>query len=633
MSLLSQSEISLVPLPKSVVRQEGHFTINTQTRIVAGANLRSVAKLAQETLRPATGFPLSIAAKGDMNAIEFTLDPEALDLGDEGYRLVSNGDGVQIVAKKPSGAFYGLQTLRQLLPANIFSPTKVSGVDWTLPAVKIEDRPRFRWRGLMVDVGRNFMPIEYLHRFIDLMALHKMNTFHLHLTEDQGWRIEIKRYPKLTEIGSKRKRTMLVYPDKYDDKPHEGFYTQDQLRELVRYASERNVTIVPEIEMPGHAQAAIAAYPELGVTKKPLPVSDTWGVHENVFNPEWETIRFLQNVLDEVLDIFPSEFIHIGGDECPKVQWKADPRVQSLMKQRGIKDEHSLQSWFIRQMDRYLASKGRRLIGWDEILEGGLAEGATVMSWRGVQHAIDAAKSGHDAVMSPTSHAYFDFYQSRKPGEPHAIGGYLPLETVYAYEPIPAELNEEEAKHILGAQGNLWTEYIRTPDYLEYMGFPRACAMSEVVWSRREDRDYNGFMTRLQGHLQRLDQLKVNYRKLDASPNLRVGGWRSGEIGKTPVDRVWELGGAVTQKGKYAFRFQYTGGAHRLDIEWVEILEGDQVVARVVQKGRTGGVDENNEYEVDLSKVNLSNRHKLRARIRVDGGNDSNGDIFIAKLG
>ncbi|MFZ4506543.1 MAG: beta-N-acetylhexosaminidase [Fimbriimonas sp.] len=623
---------AIVPRPAKMTVTTGQFVLNAQTKIVASASLRPSAHLLQSFLKPASGFPLSVASSGKNNSIILTLNPDAMELGDEGYRLSANSDRVEIIAKKPAGVFYGIQTLRQLLPPQAFSTKRASGVDWALPSVEIEDTPRFRWRGLMLDTGRYFMPMPFLYRFVDLLAMHKMNTFHLHLTEDQGWRIEIKRYPKLTEIGSKRTKSMLVYPDKYEDKPHGGFYTQKELKELVRYAQERNVNIVPEIEMPGHSQAAIASYPELGVTGKPIEVSNTWGVHEDILNAEYSTVQFMQNVLDEVLDIFPSQFIHIGGDEAPKAQWKASARTQALMAQRGIKTEAELQSWFIRQMDRYLTSKGRRLIGWDEILEGGLAENATVMCWRGIQYGIAAAQSGHDVVMGPTSHTYFDYYQSRKPGEPHAIGGYLPLETVYAYEPIPAALTPDEAKHILGSQGQIWTEYIPNPERVEYMAFPRAAALAEVVWSRREDRDYPNFRARLDQHVERLGQMGVNYRKLDPNVNLRVGGWRSGEIGAKPVERIWELGGTITQPGTYSFTFQYTGGSHRLEIDWVEILEGDRVVSRVDRQGVTGARDENNEYRFSLAGFDPTVRHRLRAKVRADGGNDSNGDIFAVRV-
>ncbi|HEY0867360.1 MAG TPA: beta-N-acetylhexosaminidase, partial [Fimbriimonas sp.] len=410
------------------------------------------------------------------------------------------------------GLFYGTRTLLQLLPPEVFRQAKVNSA-WNVPCVEIEDAPRFVWRGSHLDVGRHFMPKEFVLKHIELISQHKLNVLHWHLTEDQGWRIEIKKYPKLTEVGAWRKDTMLTYdPPTYTGKPHGGFYSQDDVREIVAYAAERFVTVVPEIEMPGHAQAAIAAYPELGNTGQPLEVATRWGVIENVFNVEESTIGFLKDVLDEVLELFPSKFIHIGGDECPKKQWKESPRAQQLMKERGLKDEEELQSWFIRQIDDYLDSRGRRLVGWDEILEGGLAEGATVMSWRGEEGGIAAAKAGHDVVMTPGSHTYFDHYQGEdRSKQPHAIGGFTSLERAYSYEPIPAQLTPEEAKRVLGSQGQLWTEYMPNPKHVEYMAWPRLAALAEVVWSPRERKDYAGFESRMQTGLKRLRVQDVNF--------------------------------------------------------------------------------------------------------------------------
>ncbi len=338
-----------------------------------------------------------------------------------------------------------------------------------MPCGTIEDRPRFGWRGMMLDCSRHFMPIEFIYQWIDLLAIHKMNVFHWHLTDDQGWRIEIKKYPKLTEIGAWRKETLIGHAlskqqHRYDGTPHGGFYTQDQIRSVVKYAAARNVTVVPEIEMPGHSQAAIAAYRHLGNTAQPIDVWTSWGVNANILNVEESTIRFFQDVLTEVMELFPSPFIHIGGDEALKDQWKASPRAQARMAELGLKNEHELQSWFIRRMDEFLASRGRTLVGWDEILEGGLAPGAMVMSWRGEEGGIAAADAGHDVVMSPQQRVYFDHYQSEnKDEEPLAIGGFTPIEHVYQYEPVPAAMDEKAAAHVQGAQAQLWTEYVPDP--------------------------------------------------------------------------------------------------------------------------------------------------------------------------
>lgn len=532
MSILAASpenpsaSLALIPLPVRMETKQGQFVLNAETEVLYEPG-RPSNKVAAETLadllRPPTGLPLPVR-EGDgptANTVFFGAIEYSEDMGEEGYRLSVTPDYARVAAPSPagSGLFYGIQTLRQLLPPQALAKEPVTDREWTVPCVDIVDGPRFEWRGLMVDVARHFMPKQALKDFIDVMALHKFNRLHLHLTDDQGWRIEIKKYPKLTEVGAWREETLIGHagkqPCEFDGTRHGGFYTHDDIRELVAYAEARHITIVPEIEMPGHAQAAIAAYPELGCTGEQLPVRTYWGVNENVFNVEESTIQFLQNVLSEVLELFPSEFIHIGGDECPKKQWEESPRVQERMRELGIKTEDELQSWFIGRMDAFLTEHGRRLIGWDEILEGGLAPGATVMSWRGIKGGIAAAQSGHDVVMAPTTHTYLDYYQSKNESEPLAIGGFLPLERVYELEPIPEPLSKKEARHILGAQAQLWTEYIKTPEHLQYMAFPRACAIAEVVWTPKERRDFEGFMKRLPTHLERLEIMGMNYRPLD----------------------------------------------------------------------------------------------------------------------
>ncbi len=382
-------------------------------------------------------------------------------------------------------------------------------------AVDIKDQPRFTWRGNMLDVGRHFFPVSFLKKYIDILAMYKINTFHWHLTEDQGWRLEIKKYPLLTETSSWRDETVIGHnTPEYDGIGYGGFYTQDQAREIVRYAADRYITVVPEIEMPGHSVAALTAYPNLGCTGGPYEVKKNWGVSKDVYCAgKDETFVFLKNVLDEVMDIFPSKFIHIGGDECPKDAWENCPDCQKRITDNGLKNEHELQSWFITQMDNYLTSKGRRLVGWDEILEGGLAPQATVMSWRGVKGGIEAARQKHDVVMSPNSHMYIDHYQSQnKEEEPLAIGGFLPVEKVYSYEPVPEELSVEEAKHILGVQTNLWTEYIPNTKKAEYMLLPRLEAEAEVAWTPKDKKDYPDFEKRLSIDYQRLDKMGINYR-------------------------------------------------------------------------------------------------------------------------
>ncbi|HPV37745.1 MAG TPA: beta-N-acetylhexosaminidase [Candidatus Hydrogenedentes bacterium] len=514
---------AVIPLPARMEVKPGRFVFDGATAIVFDAKAPgadAAAGALADCLRPAMQAPLPVRA-GDVrgaNTIFFGNGEGLEPAGEEGYHFTVTPDGVEIRGRA-AGLFYGAQTLRQLLPSPVFAGALRGDVDWSVPCVEIVDRPRFAWRGMLVDVARHFMPKESLKKYIDVMALHKFNRLHLHLTDDQGWRIEIKKYPKLTEVGAWRDETQVGKPKEgeytFDGTRHGGFYTQDDLRELVAYAAARHITLVPEVEMPGHAQAAIAAYPELGCTGEPLPVRTFWGVNENVFNVEESTILFLQDVLSEVLELFPGEFIHVGGDECPKKQWKESPRVQERMRELGIESEDALQSWFIGRMDAFLTERGRRLIGWDEILEGGLAPGATVMSWRGVEGGIAAARAGHDAVMASTTHLYLDYYQSKDESEPLSIGGFVPLERVYEFDPVPAGFSEAEARHILGAQAQLWTEYIKTPEHLEYMAYPRACAVAELAWTPQELRAFDRFMRRLRTHVDRLGALGVNYRPLD----------------------------------------------------------------------------------------------------------------------
>jgi hexosaminidase len=509
---------ALIPLPAKLTPRSGSFVLGPTTSIVASDDLHPQAELLRDYLRPASGLPLSLTTTASGSRITLVVDPSFASLGDEGYRLTANAEEVAIRAPTRAGIFHGSQTLRQLLSPEIFRRAPASGASWTIPALEIEDRPRFGWRGSHLDVGRHFMPKDFVLKHIDLLALHKLNVFHWHLTEDQGWRIEIKKYPKLTSVGAFRKDSMTAprTPDPakrtFAGKPHGGFYTQDDVREVVRYAADRGITVLPEIEMPGHAMAAIAAYPELGNTGKAIEVPTHWGVTEHVLGITDNVLRFFEDVLDEVLDLFPSKFIHVGGDECPKTEWRQTPSAQERMKKEGLRNEEELQSWFIRHFDSWLAKRGRRLIGWDEILEGGLAPGATVMSWRGEKGGIAAAKAGHDVVMAPEKPTYFDHLQSELPSEPPGHGGHNSLEDVYGYEPVPEELSVDEAKHVLGSQGQIWTEYMPDPERVEYMAWPRLIALAEVLWSPPETRDLASFKSRLETHLKRLAILDVNYR-------------------------------------------------------------------------------------------------------------------------
>lgn len=514
---------ALVPRPASLTLKPGSFTLTGATVIATDAPNRALGAMLADYLLPATGFRLAVRSSAPTGTpvITIRIDSTLATLGPEGYQLEVGPSRVAIRAVRPAGAFYAIQTVRQLLPPAIFRQAKVSGVAWTIPGVAIADSPRFGWRGMHLDVARHFMPKEFVRKFVDLLALQKFNRLQLHLTDDQGWRIDIRQYPRLTQVGAWRRQTIIGRPDpdstkwRFDGQPHGGFYTQDDIAEIVAYAQARFVTLVPEIEMPGHSQAAIAAYPDLGNTHDTVPVWTAWGVDENIVNPGDATIRFEQDVLTEVMALFPGPWIHVGGDEAPKLQWKASSLAQARMREFGLKDEDELQSYFTRRMDEFLTAHGRRLVGWDEILQGGLAPNAVVMSWRGVEGGIAAARAGHDVVMAPGSHTYFDHYQSADTAaEPLAIGGFLPLDTVYAYEPIPAGLTPDEARHVLGAQGQLWSEYIPDPKRAEYMAFPRASALAEVLWTPAAEKDYADFLRRLATHLERLAVLDVNYHRL-----------------------------------------------------------------------------------------------------------------------
>lgn len=471
----------------------------------ADPDLLPAAKLMAESIGlivDAEAIVVENAASAD---IRLQLSPEQ-SIKAESYKLVSDATGVTIVGDLP-GVFYGGQTALQLMSAH--------GEGVSIQHAVIDDFPRFAWRGMHLDVVRHFRSVDFVKKYIDLMSRYKMNSFHWHLTDDQGWRVEIKAYPKLTEVGAWRKETMVeknFNPYLGDGIPHGGYYTQEEIREVVAYAAERNITVVPEIEMPGHAQAALAAYPELACTPGPFEVATTWGVFEDVFCPTEVTFGFLEKVLDEVIEMFPSKYIHIGGDEVPKIRWKESSEAQAIMRREGLKNEEELQSWFIQRIERYLNGKGRLIIGWDEILEGGLAPNAAVMSWRGEAGGIEAASHGHNVVMSPGFALYFDHYQSDTGNEPLAIGGHTPIEKVYAYEPVPAALEPDRAQHVLGAQANIWTEYIKTDDHVEYMAFPRLMALAERVWSPADVRDFADFQQRIRPQYRLLDRLDVHYR-------------------------------------------------------------------------------------------------------------------------
>lgn len=495
---VAQQTLNLIPKPQNIEHYSGSFVLNSKTVIQADKNSFE-AKYLQQIIEQQLGLNLEIttSSKAKSKIIE---EKKSFK---EWYNLSISKNEVVIKATEDHGIFYAIQTLIQLLPLE-------KSLEIKIPCLSITDQPKFQWRGMHLDVSRHFFPKDFIKKYIDYLTMYKMNTFHWHLTDDQGWRIEIKKYPKLTEVGAWRNGSMIGhYTDQtFDDIRYGGFYTQEEIKEIVAYAKERHITIVPEIEMPGHALAALASYPEFSCTGGPFEVGKTWGVLEDVFCPKDETFTFLENVLSEVMELFPSEYIHIGGDESPKIRWKSCPHCQKRIKEEHLKDEHELQSYFIQRIEKFVNSKGRKIIGWDEILEGGLAPNAAVMSWRGTEGGIAAAKQKHFVVMSPGSHCYFDHYQGEPKNEPIAFGGYTNVEKVYSFNPIPKELSAEESKYILGAQANLWTEYINTPEQVEYMIFPRIAALSEVLWGTSDPNNYKEFEKRLIQHFEMYEKKK-----------------------------------------------------------------------------------------------------------------------------
>lgn len=529
-------DYQIIPKPAVLKPSNSKFLVDSKTEITGTKALKAEGELLANMLSLASDKDIKFSSEVKGNII-LKLDDTIQN--EEGYHLNVTYNTITITGKTAKGVFYGIQTLRQLIP-----PTTESGnvEELTIPAVLIEDSPRFKYRGMHLDVARHFFPKKFIKQYIDLIAMHKMNAFHWHLTEDQGWRIEIKKYPKLTEIGGSRFGTIIDHhPGTGNDQQiYGGFYTQDEIREIVDYAAKKHIEIIPEIELPGHSSAAIASYPYLScfpeeptfvtnnmgsdkgksvqLSGNPKIVQETWGVFDDVYCAgKEENFEFLEDVLDEVIALFPSKYIHIGGDECPKENWKRCPNCQARINSEGLKNEHELQSYFIKRIEKYLNSKGKQIIGWDEILEGGLAPNATVMSWRGESGGIEAAKHGHNVIMTPSNSCYFDHYQVKteeaKNKEPLAIGGNTTVADVYLYDPMPEELSVKQQKYILGVQGNVWTEYLKRDDQVEYMILPRMTALSEVAWSKKDNRDWIDFHKRLKVFKKRYDAMEVKYGK------------------------------------------------------------------------------------------------------------------------
>ncbi|MFE6667412.1 beta-N-acetylhexosaminidase [Streptomyces sp. NPDC057697] len=499
-----------LPHPASVRTGDGVFLLDGATAITAAPELRPTARWLQSVLRPSTGLDLPLVPEA-RHAIDLRT---AQDLGPEAYRLRTTADGAVIEAGAPAGAFYGCQSLLQLLPAEVHRRSEVTGVRWAAPAVCVEDAPRFAWRGTMLDVARHFMPKHDVLRFLDLMAMHRLNTLHLHLTDDQGWRVQILRRPRLTETGAWRRESPLgASPDAPGDgRPHGGFYTQDDIREIVAYAAQRHITVVPEIDVPGHSQAAIAAYPELGVGGGQSEVWTRWGVTSRVLNMEESTVDFYRDVLDEIMDLFPGPVVGVGGDECPTTEWSQDARTQELMRERGLRHENELRSWFVRQLGAHVVARGRRLLGWDDLLEDEVPEGTVVASWRGMTGAVTAARRGLSVIACPDDQVYLDYRQSERTDEPIPVSVPVTVETAYGFEPVPPGLTDEQRARVLGGQANIWTEHMDSPRTVDYFAFPRLCAVAEALWSTRERR-YEEFRGRLDHHLARLDAVGVEYRR------------------------------------------------------------------------------------------------------------------------
>ena len=507
---LNQQILSIIPQPVSVKVNNGSFLLNKNTVLIAkDPDDKPSADFFNDYLKEIYGFGLNTGDSAKKNFIilatrKFVKVPD----NEEHYTINSSTSGFVLEGDSYAGTFRGVQTLIQLLPVE-------RAAVLSMPLVTIDDEPRFKYRGLHLDVGRHFFDVGFIKKYINYIALHKMNYFHWHLTEDQGWRIEIKKYPNLTKAGAYRNGTIIGrYPGKGNDSiRYGGFYTQAEIKEVVAYAAARHITVIPEIEMPGHALAALASYPYLGCTGGPYNVQQTWGVFKDVYCAGNDSVfRFIEDVLDEVIPLFPAQFVHIGGDECPKDSWKVCPKCQKRIKDNNLKDEHGLQSYFIQRIEKYINGKGKKIIGWDEILEGGLAPNATVMSWRGEKGGVEAAKQHHEVIMTPGAYVYLDHAQTKKE-DSVTIGGYTSIQKVYSYEPQPAELDSEERKNILGGQANVWTEYMDNARKVEYMIFPRLSALSEVLWSPASSRNWESFEKRLPSQFKRYGLWKVNYSK------------------------------------------------------------------------------------------------------------------------
>ena len=628
-----RAEISVIPKPVSMAVQSGYFVINPSTQINAQPGCEDAANLLAEMICNAIECNINrVPSPVPSGNIDIAIDGNLSSLGSEGYRLEVTPEKIIIRAPEKAGIFYASQTLRQLLPIEIFSPAPVSGITWKVPCVVIEDYPRFSWRGMQLDVGRHFMPADFIKRFIDLLAMHKMNRFHWHLTDDQGWRVEIKKYPRLTEVGSWRRESEIGY-DKdtpiFDGRPHYGFYTQDEIRDIVEFAAQRNVTIIPEIEMPGHASAAIAAYPEYGTTDEPVEVRTLWGQSDNVFNIKPETFEFLKDVLTEVMELFPGQYIHIGGDEAHYVQWLEDPETLSIMNALGLETGEEIQSYFIKQIDEFITSKGRTLIGWDEILKGGIAENAAVMCWTSQINAIRAAMMGHDVVQTPTEFTYFNSMQEISPYIQNDWDTPLPIGLVYQFEPVPLVLNAEQAKHILGGQAQLWGEYITHYSTAEYRAFPRGAAIAEALWTPKSGKNYKDFCTRLWPHLNRFDLIGINYHH--ETKACRIASWNESMFAIEPRTASIDITNYVAGPGSYQILFNRISGDAWLAIEKVELLKNGIPASVSEHYGVAEKWNRDTAYNLPLAIgfYEKGSKYELRYTARIEKGAQASGAIAM----
>ncbi len=622
----ANSKYSIIPKPALVQNKSGNFLLTNKVAIMGDEALKNEIGLLKAQLKQSTGIRFK---KSGSKRIQLSIDPALAEKSDSAYRLAVTTEGITLKGASAAGVFYGCQSLLQLLPPAVYSSKVDKKQKWQIPCVVIEDQPRFKWRGMHLDVGRHFMPVKFIKKFIDQLAIVKMNTLHLHLTEDHGWRIEIKKYPKLTQLGSKRKQTM-IHPDKripgrpiYDGKPHGGFYTQKELKDLVAYAAERHITIMPEIELPGHSQAALTAYPEFGCTGEKLELKCEPGVSPHLYNVNDETFEFLENILTEVFEIFPSKYIHIGGDEAPKGQWKNSPVAQAKIKELGLKDEDELQSWFINRIGKFLKENGRQLVGWQEIMHGGTPENAVVMPWMNIQSGFKAANSGHDVVIATTYPNYFDSKQSTEPSEPPALmNGPFTLAKVYNQTFDFKQIKKDKQKHILGAQGQLWTEYMPTPSVVEYQAFPRVLALAEAVWTPLKGKNFGDFKSRLQNHGKRMKIQGVNYRYID-SPE--AAKWKEKDFKKGYVEFSYE---SISNLEDLFIKITQYPSKSNLAVEKVEVIVDSKVLASDEHYGTTASKGLRNIYRLKLKKLKKLKNFKVRVTGKIVGDKGVSGLIF-----